>query len=97
MFCWMGRQGSVHATSRCDLSNRNSHSLVDTLIYGRYYSELLRFGCQKATRQTLIKAPSFPVQLVLLQGFIFPSESYNLMPLHNNQPGIEDSEIMFLV
>lgn len=87
----MGRQGSVH----CDLTNRNSRSPVHTLIYGWYYSELPRFACQKATRQTLIKAQSFPVLFVLLQGFIFPSESYNLIPLHNIQPGIGDREIMF--
>lgn len=39
-----GESGIVYTTSYCDLSNTNSHSYVDTLIYGRYYSELLRFA-----------------------------------------------------
>lgn len=78
----------MYTTSDCDLTNRNLHSSVDTLIYWWYYSELLRLGCQKATRQTLIKAQSFSAQFVLLQGFILSSESYNLIPLLNIQPGI---------
>lgn len=66
----------MHTNAVCDLTERNA------LIYGWYYSELLCFGCQKATRQTLIKTQSSTVHSVLLQGFSFPSESHNLTSSH---------------